>query len=362
MASSPALERDGSAPALERHRDLRAIVSEWDELVERTASPAFMRPGWMAIWAQRFAPGRLEVVAVREGGRLTALVPMVRGRLSAFASASGAESLGFEPVSDGARSAAALAAGLLEEGPAEVRIQFIDRSGRFYTALADAAEQRRYRMLTRPLRESPYVELKGTWDEYESALGGETRRQTRKKARRLEAEGGVALEVLDGVDGLEGALDEGFRLEGSAWKAERDSAILSDPVREAYYRDVARWAAGEGILRLAFLRAGGERIAFNYCVEERGVHYAFKTGYDPRYSRFSPGIVLASMMIRRAFELGLERYEFMGKSERWKASLASGFTEAVECFCFGPSPAGRLHRFSREVARPAARRLLRRGG
>jgi CelD/BcsL family acetyltransferase involved in cellulose biosynthesis len=64
---------------------------------------------------------------------------------------------------------------------------------------------------------------------------------------------------------------------------------------------VAEWAAGQGWLRLWFLRLDGTPIAFAYGLEHDGVYFSLKVGFDPGYARFGPGIVLMQDRIRHAF-------------------------------------------------------------
>ena len=45
--------------------------------------------------------------------------------------------------------------------------------------------------------------------------------------------------------------------------------------------------------------------------------WVLKMGYDQKYSRCSPGILLINETIRYAFEHGLNSYEFLGSNEPW---------------------------------------------
>ena len=97
---------------------------------------------------------------------------------------------------------------------------------------------------------------------------------------------------LDGRDGLDSLLTEGFAIESAGWKAAGGTAIVSRAETEGFYREVAAWAAQRGWLRLAFLRLDGRALAFEFAIEEGGVYYALKSGFDPAYRAFSPGTLL----------------------------------------------------------------------
>jgi CelD/BcsL family acetyltransferase involved in cellulose biosynthesis len=86
-----------------------------------------------------------------------------------------------------------------------------------------------------------------------------------------------------------------------------------------------------------------------------------KTGFDPDAGRFAPGIMIRHDMIERAFSAGLRSYEFLGHDDAWKLRWTSERRERVVIRTFAPTPCGRLNWLSVARARPAAKRLLRRG-
>ena len=195
---------------------------------------------------------------------------------------------------------------------------------------------------------SPYVPIQGTWQGYLARLSRKHRRTVRNRHRRLEALGGVELETLDGRGGeaawrrLDRDLEEGFRLEAAAWKGTAGTAILSRPETRLFYRLLARRAAARGWLRLHFLRVGGRRIAFHYSLLHGGTLYALKGGYDPEYARFSPGIVLYSLILREAFETGARALDFLGDEEPWKLHWTQRTRTHHWLFVFRPSARTRL--------------------
>src|SRR5207245_1703401 len=182
----------------------------------------------------------------------------------------------------------------------------------------DAARGARHRVIVRALERSPYVTVDGDWTAYEARRDGKLLRELRRRGRRLGEQGRVELDVADGRERLDELLAEGLRIEAAAWKGERGTAIESSADTRRFYSEVARWAAARGWLRLAFLRLDGRPLAFDYCIEDQGVHYLLKTGYDPGYHAFAPGMLIRREMIARAFSNGLASYEFLGVDEPWK--------------------------------------------
>ncbi len=176
----------------------------------------------------------------------------------------------------------------------------------------------------------------------------------------LESQGLVELEVSDGGTRLDELFDEGLRVEGAAWKVAHGTAIASDAATLSFYRSVARWAADAGILRLAFLRADGRPLAFDFCLEQDGSHYLLKTGFDPGARALAPGIMIRWEMIARAFSEGLASYEFLGKDDAWKLRWTATTRVLLAARAFPPSMPGSVSRLWWTEGRPLARKVLRR--
>jgi CelD/BcsL family acetyltransferase involved in cellulose biosynthesis len=224
-----------------------------------------------------------------------------------------------------------------------------------------AARAARYRLVDRTLERSPYIATNGDWAGYERHRDSRFLRELRRRHRRLSEQGGLALDVADGRDRLDELLDEGFAVEAAAWKGKRGTAIASDTATRRFYGDVARWAAQRGWLRLAYLRLEERPLAFDYCLEDQGVHYLLKTGYDPAYGAFAPGMLMRREMIARAFSNGLTRYEFLGADEPWKLRWTDMLRERKLLQAFAPSVPGAIDCLRGRAfafARPLAKRAL----
>lgn len=242
----------------------------------------------------------------------------------------------------------------------KVSLAFVDATGPTLSDCREAAAGRGYRVLTRELERSPFVRTDGEWEAYERGLSRNLRGDVRRRIRRLSELGVMSVEVVDGSEGLDDYLAEGFRVEAAGWKGERDTAIASQPDTERFYREVAGWARERGWLRLAFLRVEGRAIAFHYCMEHEGVHYFIKGGHDSSYDSFSPGKVLTYEMLLRAFSSELRSYEFLGGEDPWKQLWTNSLRERKLFQAFDRSLAGSAEWAIFRYGRPLAWRLSRR--
>lgn len=340
---------------LELHRDFAPIAAEWDALVTRCGSGPFSAPGWFEAWWHAFGRGQLELLALRRRGELAAVLPVyrrygVRRTLTNWHTPElrvpAADSDARSQLVSRALSATRLPllVGMVTAGTAEV----VD--------LKSAAAATGMWTIVREIELSPFVELEGDFDRYESSLAARRVRELRRRRRRLLEMGELSLEIADGSERLDELLSEGFRIEGSGWKSEQGTAIESRPDTEQFYRMVARWAAERGALRLAFLRLDSRPIAFHLTLEEGGSAYQLKGGYDPSLSRYAPGALLIREMLAWAFGRGLRTYEFLGADEGFKLDWTSSLRQRLAVQMFPRSPAGSIGWSAYAYGRPLARR------
>jgi CelD/BcsL family acetyltransferase involved in cellulose biosynthesis len=340
---------------LEIHTAVSTLAADWDSLAARVEAPPFLRPGWAAAWWEAFGTGRLEIVAIRRRGRLVAVLPLSRRGVTLHSLANDHTPLG-GPLAEDGQATQALGRALKARRVAQVVLEWVDAES---PQLRSSMAAMRARVITRAMDRSPYVALREGGRDIDRRLTAKRRSNLRRLRRRLEATGAVALDVRDGRDGLDALLDEGFRLEGAAWKDACGTSILACADARAFYTAIARWAAAQGLLRLAFLRLDGEALAFDYCLEDATSHYLLKTGYAPAHRSEAPAILLREEMIRRAAALDLESYEFLGSNPPWKREWTDACHVRSRVRAYPRAPAGTTAWAVRRYGTPIAKRACR---
>jgi CelD/BcsL family acetyltransferase involved in cellulose biosynthesis len=165
---------------------------------------------------------------------------------------------------------------------------------------------------------SPYIRLECDYETLFNRLRTRERYHLRKRYAKLAEVGNVDMEIVSSREEVAAAMEDGLRIEAAAWKGAAGTAMLSDPVVRDFYLKFAERAADRGVLRLAFLRVDGKRIAFLYMLDSDGVIHAMKVGYDPAYHSYSPGHTLLTFVLRQACREGRKELDFQGIKERWK--------------------------------------------
>jgi CelD/BcsL family acetyltransferase involved in cellulose biosynthesis len=156
----------------------------------------------------------------------------------------------------------------------------------------------------------------GTLDDYFATLGKKERHEIRRKVRRAEAEGDVAL--TDSDDPL-ADLPAFIDLHQKRWGA--DGLFPDTPggaQSRVFFRRLFELFSPDGPLRLAFLTVGGRRIAAGVSFETGDSILYYNAGVDPEARDLSPGVVMVERFVRRALEQGKRRLDFLRGDEPYK--------------------------------------------
>ena len=339
--------------ALRTHNLIEPLTSEWEHLARHTGAAPFLWPGWIEAWWRAFGKGSLQILTVYENSHLSGVLPLQRLR-GALLSPTNPHTPLFGLLAATETATERLARALFAQRPRCIELSYLDPDGSGASLTRTAATAARYQVFEESIGVAPYVATDGPWDAYERGLRRKFRSEIRRRKRRLEEEGRLTLEVSDGKEGLESLLEEGFSVEGSGWKEYYGTSIRSAPPTRRFYTEVARWASERGWLRLAFLRLNGRALAFDYCLESNATHYLLKTGYDPAYRRYGPGMIIRHLMLSRAFSGEITTYDFLGEGYGWKQEWTGTLQKRQFLHMFAPTASGVLNRMMFMYARPAS--------
>ena len=157
------------------------------------------------------------------------------------------------------------------------------------------------------------------WSSLEAGMSTSSRSYLRRKRKLADREGKVTIDVVSpDWNTVDRYLEEMFQVEAASWKSRTGTAIVQDQLRRQLWISYGRSAAKLGMLRIFFLRIGAATAAARLTVEFAGQLWELKIGYDERWAKCSPGILLMHETLRYACERGLKGYEFLGQFEPWQ--------------------------------------------
>jgi hypothetical protein len=294
-----------------------AALKGWTALAREAAEPNPFAEDWFAVpGLERFDPrGAVSLAALWRDDRLAGVLPLRRHAMydryplphisgwlhpNAFCGsplvARGSEHEFWHQLLGWADRAAGAALFL--------HLPALPEDGPVFAALRDvaAAQARPAAVVQRTQRALLASELSPE-DYFTASLSGKKRKELRRQFNRLSDEGAVAFERRDDAEGLDQWCAQFLVLEAAGWKGREGSALACSPTTERFFRDALAGAAARGRLERLTLALDGRPIAMlaNFITPPGA--FSFKTTYDERLARFSPGVLLQrenlAMLARR---------------------------------------------------------------
>ncbi len=312
---------------------VRRLGPEWNALVEESGAQLFQRHELQMLWLEHFAPGaELRVLVAREpDGRLAAVLPLMPQECSVL----GAEVKQLVSPADWHLNRC----DLLARRPLEAACAFVEWLGRHADwdvmrvfnvpdagaawALHGAAQALGVSVGTVDSVRSPYLALPASVEALQAGLKSGHRSSLRRRRKRLEEQGRVTVERVEGGPGLDALFEEVFALEAQGWKGREGTAILQSPKTHGFYRELVRLAAGNGWLALYLLRLDGRLVAFDLGLVHRSIYFSLKVGYDEGLGNVSPGQLLTLETLNDCIRRGVSEVDFLGDVDVAKSQWTS---------------------------------------
>ncbi|SDH49621.1 Acetyltransferase involved in cellulose biosynthesis, CelD/BcsL family [Bradyrhizobium lablabi] len=130
---------------------------------------------------------------------------------------------------------------------------------------------------------------------------GSTRKKLRQDWNRLSSLGAVDVVNDRNPAGVGQAFETFLTMEKASWKGEQGTALLSDPHDAAFVRHLLYNLAARGDASVALLRVDGAAIAAQVLMYCGATAYTWKTAFDAKFSKYSPGALLVDRVTEELF-------------------------------------------------------------
>lgn len=127
---------------------------------------------------------------------------------------------------------------------------------------------------------------------WEASVSAKKRKELRRQANRLSDEGTVQFHSTTDATDMDEWCQDFLHLEKSGWKGKAGSALASQSQTAALFCESLNGAAEQGRLQRLTLTLDGQPIAMLASFLAPPGAFSFKTAFDERFSKFSPGVLL----------------------------------------------------------------------
>jgi hypothetical protein len=158
-----------------------------------------------------------------------------------------------------------------------------------------------------------FVLIKGTWEEYFSQLGRETRKKWNKSRKKLfNLPEGIQVQCIGNPEGLPDALNRFIAIEQSGWKRNREFGVGGNEKKIRFYEELLKQLMPKNMAAFYFLTSGTIDIASVLIYKYKDKVYGAQITFRPVYAEYSPGVILNAEIIKMLFDTQYGEYDFLG--------------------------------------------------
>lgn len=294
----------------------------WMELWRRTpnATP-FQSPAWILAWARHFAPDRTHAAVAWDGDRLLGLVPFFTWEAKVLLAGTGPSDYGDGLFGDADPAIAGALLAQLCTTAVDLDCHCVDlQQLRAGSPLLEQDAPRGWRSETCTDAACPVAPICGA--DGAQAVSAHWRKNAERALRQLQRDFELELGCVE-QDELAGAAATLERLHRLRWGPRDASHAFDNPLMCAFLYEVIPQLGADGLLRLQCLRIGGETAAVVFAMGTPCAHYFYMSGFDPRWSRYSTGLVTILAAMRHAAQEQARQFHFLRGSEAYKYHLGA---------------------------------------
>ena len=292
----------------------------------------FVLPDWMQVWWQVFGAGaEMRIRTVWEGDKAIGIAPLMVKDGAAlligntdvcdyldFVVTPGREKEFFNLVLDD----------LKKSGIRRLDLKYVRPDSTVLTRLVPLAESRKYQVVSTREDVSLEMNLPSSFNEYLTTLDTKQRHEVRRKLRRLSEEGTIEYRFINKGAAVPATMDTFLKM---FVESRQDKANFMTEKMESFFRLLADTMAKTGLLRLGVLELDRQPLAEIMCFDYDGCIYLYNSGYDPKYTALSAGLLSKVLAIKDSIEKGKSRFDFLKGAETYKYHLGGREVPLFRC-------------------------------
>jgi CelD/BcsL family acetyltransferase involved in cellulose biosynthesis len=347
VASQPATGagRRYSIHPVTSEEDLAGLQDDWRRLSESAALPnVFTTYDWFRAWNRRRAREdmtgrrRVEVLALRDDGVVSGLVPMIRRETARFGVVVRKLEFLSSPADYNDLVVGGDSAGRIEavvDHLAQTRDQWdvvdlrsLRETGNARAAIQSALSRAGLVHQTTPGDRSPFVPIDANWSEMVQRRSASSRGMLRTKQHRLDRmrDRGLRLRIVENVQNEPGLLDKLVALEAQKHIGGEPMPPFLSRYREVF-QDLFGTLGPRGWMYVALMEFGERPIAWQLGFRCGRKLWYYQTAYDHEFARLSPGTMLIPAVLDYGFGHGYDELDFLTGEERYKMNWSIAWHE-----------------------------------
>jgi CelD/BcsL family acetyltransferase involved in cellulose biosynthesis len=332
----------------------RALSGDWGKLLSRSdADNLFMTWEWLYNWWSVFEEGsrdRLSIFLIRENGVLLGIAPFyitdagtIRARTLRFLGSYGLGSDYLDFILYRGREQELLSA-LFEHLVRSDTWDIIDITDirKDSPSVELLKGQNFFRTKTTAHTVCPFLGLPDKWETLQSSFSKNLRYDINRKRRKFERDYKGSFKEITKMEELENAIEALIALNKARFTEKNIPSPFTEDRFSRFHRRIIPLFFEKNMLRLFFLTIDDEPVGCIYMYRYGEKYLFYQIGFDPKWNRISPGVLLFSYSIERAIEEGLKEFDLLQGDEKYKYRWASGSHDNLRLKLYRGSIKGEL--------------------
>jgi len=326
------------------------LYDAWNDILSQTDDANVqLTHEWLSSWWEVFGDNeRLSLITITDQGKILGIAPLT---ISKVIGKAGFELRKLVFVGDGLTDYHdLLIANERREEVLRSLIEFIANSKESWDAihfrnvrsdspnlpiLRDALGDTSFRSIERINYECSSISLDCDWtDYYHGVLGKNLRSDIRRRLNYLGRMGKAEFIRLREVDDVTNTLGIIKSLHIKCRRAKGETSWYTDESRFRFVSLILKRFGDRKWLDLLFLKLNDQIIAYYLGFVYDNIVYFWNTGFDPEFSKLSPGKLLLHHWIEDSFAQGYREFDFMVGDETYKRHWATSTRPNYEFFIF----------------------------
>lgn len=355
---------------IDSEEEFLALESQWNELSDNAeADMPFTTFDWYKSWWRNFSDNkimRLLVVHAENDSQdlLVAVLPLMQddqppARKRSIWANTHTFRVGILCHSEHMEALGEITSYLRDSGDWDgLRIPYLHSTLSVHEEFKKYLNRDKLKYISTAGMDSPWLEVKGEFQERMKALSRSRRETLNRKRRKLLNKSGGTVEITVGnVPDIEQRLEHCWEISRNTWKERIGSSIASDERRMAFYNAIAQ--SQREWLVLGLLYIDGKPVAFEYNLLHKGTVYNLKLGFNEDYAKLSPGIVLRLSLLEWVHENKARKFDYMGNAADYKTMFSTDIISHEDLYIFGQSLGCLTAYYTKGRLLPAVKTLLR---
>jgi len=327
------------------YKQLEEIKTDWNDMLKNSINNhIYLTWEWLSCWWKHFGKGReMRVLCLKDESDFIAIAPLMcsKYKIPLFGNVVKIEFIG-SPESD-------YNSLILKNRNSEYLELFLDYLVSNYSdwnilELRDIPEEfissdlkhkifnefMKYPLKYKVIDICPYLILPNSFDDYKKMMGRKRVKNIERRERRLQELGKLEIKTHENFDSLEKAMNVFYKLHQKRWVQKGEEGVFAKKKFRIFHLDLAKRFEKNGWLDLNFLTLNEKPIATMYSFDYYNKKYLYLSGFDPEYSKFSPGNLLEISTIEKSFENGLEEIDYLRGHHLYKYNWCTNERKNIE--------------------------------